>query len=102
MACPESVILTLGALGETTYSAVLTQGTKVLLTSGQKLVCISLMAYVPYETVVCRIEYVMKGYCQFHYTETGSEVPAVFGNSAYDASTYFFSQIEELLVRQAS
>jgi hypothetical protein len=62
-------------------------------------VCISLVAYVPYETVVRGIEYVMKSYCQFHYAETGSKVPAVFGNSAYDSSTYFFSQIVKLLVR---
>src|SRR5208337_298312 len=101
VACPETVIPALGALGKATYSAVLTQGAKFLLAPGQELVCISLMADIPDETVMCGIEYVMKSYCQFHYTETGSKVPAVFGDSAYDSSANFLSQIEKLWIRKA-
>jgi hypothetical protein len=57
------------------------------------------MANVPDETVMSGIEYIMERYRQFHYTETGSKMPAVFGDNAYDAGADFLGQIKKLLIR---
>ena len=48
-------------------------------TPGQQFMPVSLMTYVPYNTVIRCILDVVQGYGQFHCSEAGSEVPRIAG-----------------------
>jgi hypothetical protein len=96
----ERIILALGTLWETADPSVLAKRTELILTPGQNLVRISLMANVPDEAIMSGIEYIMQSYGEFNYAKAGGKMPAVFGNGAYDSGANFLSEFLQLLVRQ--
>ena len=77
MARSESVILALGTFGKTADSAVLAKSAEFLLTPGQKLMRVRLVADIPYEAVMSGIKYIMKGYRQFNTPRLGARWPPV-------------------------
>ena len=72
----ERVVFALGALGETGQAAALAQGADAVAPAGQDLVRIGLMADVPDQPVVRRVEDVMQRDRQFDDAEAGAEMTA--------------------------
>ncbi len=72
----EGVVFALGALGEAGQAAALAQGADALAPPGQDLVRIGLVADVPDEPVMRRLEDVVQRHRQFHHAEPGAEMPA--------------------------
>ncbi len=72
----ERVVLALRARGERSKSARLLDRVELLAAARQNLVWIGLMAHVPNQPVVRRIEDVVQGYRQFDGAEPGGKVPA--------------------------
>ena len=72
----EAVVFALGALGETREPAALTQRPDAVAPPGQDLVRIGLMADVPDQPVVRRVEHVVQRDGQFDDAEAGAEMAA--------------------------
>ena len=65
----ERVVLALGRVGERTQSLELTVGVKTVATTGEDLMRIGLVSYVPNEFVVRRVKDIMQGNRQFDRTQ---------------------------------
>ena len=76
MAGAESVVFALGALGKTGDAAELAQGGHGLAPPGQNLVRIGLVADIPHQPVVRRVEHVVQGDGQLHRTQVGRQMAA--------------------------
>ena len=72
----ERVVFALGALGEAGQAVALAQGADAVAAAGQDLVRIGLMADVPDQPVVRRVEDVMQRDRQFDDAEAGAEMAA--------------------------
>src|SRR3954452_12548745 len=75
MSDAKRVELALRASGKRSESAGLLDRVELLAAPGQNLVRIGLMAHVPHQPVVRRIEDVVQGYRQFDGAETGGKMP---------------------------
>src|SRR5690606_1499143 len=71
----ERIVLALGTLGETRQPAFLSQCPDAISPAGQYLVRIGLVADIPDQPVVWRIEDVMQRNGQFDHAEAGAEMP---------------------------
>ncbi len=72
----EGVVFALGALGEAGQAAALAQGADAVAPAGQDLVRIALVADVPDQDVVRRVEDVVQGRRQLDHAEAGAKVAA--------------------------
>ena len=72
----ERIVFALGALGEAGQAAALTQRADAVAAAGQNFVRIGLVADVPDQPIVRRIEHVMQRNRQLDHAETGAEVTA--------------------------
>ena len=72
----ERVVFALGALGEAGQAAALAQRADAVAPAGQDLVRIGLVADVPDQPVVRRVEHVVQRHRQFDHAEAGAEMPA--------------------------
>ena len=72
----ERIVFALGALGETGQPAALAQRADAVAAAGQDLVRIGLVADIPDQPVVRRVEDVMQRDRQLDHAETGAEMPA--------------------------
>src|SRR3954469_10190798 len=78
----ETVVLALGALGETGEPAALPQRPNPLAASGQNFVRVGLVSDVPDQPVVRRVEYVMQGDRQLDDAEACSEMATGYRDRA--------------------
>ena len=76
MADAEGVVVTFAALGEARDAAMRAQAGHTFAASGKNLVGVGLMADVPDQPVMRRIEDVMQGNRQFDRAEVGGQMPA--------------------------
>ena len=76
----ERVVFALGALGEAGQPAALAQGADAVAPAGQDLVRIGLVADVPDQPVVRRVEDVMQRDGQFDHAKPGAEMAAGLGD----------------------
>src|SRR6185295_7076749 len=72
----ERVVLALGALGESGEPAAHAQGADAVAPPGEDLVRVGLMADVPDDAVVRRVEQVMQRDGQLDHAEAGAEMAA--------------------------
>src|SRR5665213_1097409 len=72
----ERVVFTLGALGETGKPVGLAQGANTVATSGEDLVGIGLMADIPNDLVVGRIEHIVQRHGEFDDAEPSAQMAA--------------------------
>src|SRR6202034_1271750 len=70
----------LGALGKTGQSAARPQGADAVAAIGQDLVRVGLMADVPNQAVLGRIEDIVQRHRQFDHAQAGAEMAAGHGN----------------------
>ena len=77
----ERIVFALGALGETGQAAARPQGADAVAAIGQDLVRIGLVADVPNQAVLGRVEDVMQRHRQLDHAEAGAEMAAGHGDS---------------------
>ena len=78
----ERIVVALGALGEAGQAAALAQGADAVAAAGEDLVRIGLVADVPDQLVVGRVEHVVERDRQLDHAEAGAEMAAGDGNDA--------------------
>jgi hypothetical protein len=72
----ERIVFALAALGEARKAAALTQGADAVAPAGDDLVRIGLVADVPDQPVLGRVEDVVDGDGELDHPEAGAEMPA--------------------------
>ena len=65
----KGIIFTLIGRGERPESAQLAVGAEAVTSSGKDLMTICLMPYIPYDTVIRGVEYIMQSYSKFKWPE---------------------------------
>ena len=93
----ERVVLALGALGEAGQAAALTQRADAVAPPGEDLVRIGLVADVPDQLVVGRVEHVVQRHREFHDAEAGAEMAAGLGDGVDGLGTQFVGELAQLL-----
>lgn len=81
---------------ERTNSLEFTVGGECFTASGQYLVPVRLMAYIPDYAVVRSIEYVVQGNGQLYRAQAGCEMSGVAGNLLYNVLPQFFTDFRKL------
>ena len=102
MGRPERVIGALGTLGETRQSARLAQGADALAPTGEDFVWIGLMADIPDQSVVGRVENMVDGDRQFDNAKTSPQMPARHGNRINGLGAQFGCHLPEIAFREAA
>jgi hypothetical protein len=92
----EGIVGALAALRKTGNAAVHAQPRHAGATAGEHLVGVSLVADVPYQAIVRRIEDMMQGHRQFHRTEVRGQVATGPGNGFHQESAQLVGQLRQL------
>ena len=95
-----AIMLAFRAQREAVQAIGAADGVKSIFAAGQQLVDIDLMADVPDEFVLGRVEDVMQGDGQFDHAEIRTEMPAVFGQTGDHFLADLFGQFRQLVQRQ--
>ena len=100
MAGAKSVVIAFFPARKTGNAAALTQGFHGFAPSGQNLVRVGLVAYIP-DNLVCRsVVHVMQGNREFNRTKIGGQVSAGFCNRGENKSAQLIRKLLELSVIQ--
>lgn len=100
MTCHEGIRLTLPRLGKARHAAKLTQMVKALLSTGEQLVYIGLVAHVKDEPIFCCIKNSFQCHRQLHHPQIGGQVSAGFCQMEHKKLPYFLAQLLPLLWTQ--
>ena len=92
----EGVVLALGAPGKARQASHLPQRSHALAPARQDLVRIGLMADVPDQPVMRRVEHVMQCDGEFHGAEVGTQVAAGPGHAVKHVGTQFVGNSRQL------
>ena len=92
----ERIIFALGALGEAAEAAALAQGADALAPASNNLVRIGLMADVPHQFVVRRVEHIMESDGQLDHAKAGTEVAPGHRNGVNHFLAEFIRQLPQL------
>ena len=87
-------------VGKTGKSTGLTQGRELFVSSGKKLMSITLMAYIPDYCILRTVEGPVKCYCKLNYSKITGKMAAVFSYNIDYSSTDFGSELLEFLLRK--
>ncbi len=93
MAYPKGIVLALVALGEARKATVQAIGGKIVAASGQYLMAVGLVAHVPYELVVGRIEDIVQSYRKLNHAQASPEMAAVHRHIVDDILPQFVAQL---------
>ncbi len=100
MADPESVVDALRSSREGRQTSLVLDRLELVAASGQDLVRIGLVADVPEQPVMRRVEHVVKRDRQLDRAQTGREMPAALGHRVDQEVTQFSRHGGELRFRQ--
>src|SRR5690606_24917063 len=73
----KAIVRALGAFREAAQPTIFSIGMKNLSAARQNFMAICLMPHIPDQLIVGSVQYIMQCYSQLHYTQTGSEMPAM-------------------------
>ncbi len=96
MAGAEGIVFALGAAGEAGKPRFLAQGADAVAAAGQHLVRIGLVADIPDQPVVRRIEDGVQGNGQFDDAKAGAEMAARDGDGVDDFLAQFVGKLAQL------
>jgi hypothetical protein len=85
MASSKVVIGTLVTTQEFLDATILSQCAEVLIASTEQLVSISLVSYIPDNSISTKIKHFEKCYCDFYSTKGGSKVSTLLASDFNDA-----------------
>ena len=94
----EGIVFALAPLGEAAKAAALAQSADAIPPSGQDLVRIALVADIPDEFVLGRIEHVMNRHGQFDHAEARAEMPAAGADRIDHLAAQFVGQLAKLVL----
>lgn len=97
MAGAETVVVALGALGETRQAAAHAQGADAVAAAGENLMWISLMADIPDEPIAWGVEHEMQGDRELDHAETGAQMTAGHRNRVDGLATQLGRNLLKLL-----
>lgn len=100
MARSKSVVFTLAHPGKAADPFIFTVCIKNLLSSGEDLVSVSLMAHIPYDLVVGSIIDVMERDRQLNNTEAGTEMSGVGADFVNDKLSEFITDPDQIKLAQ--
>ena len=81
-------------------SARFSQGRKLFISAGKKLMSITLVAYIPDKGIIRAVENAVKRNSKFNNAKITGQVSSVFTNNIYYCSADFLSQLLELFLRK--
>ena len=96
----EGVVFALHRRWERMQSAQLAVGGKLFATSRKNLMAVCLMAHIPHDAVLGRVENIVQSHCDFHHAETGGKVAGVDRDLVDDVLTKFLAHLGQLLDAQ--
>ena len=91
MSATEGVVFAFRRKRERLDAIQFTVGTETLTPACQNLMSVCLMAYIPNDSVVWRIEHIVQCYSKFNYTQTGSQMSRVDRQFLDDVVAQFFA-----------
>ncbi len=100
MACTKGIVF--GATRKTGNPIRLAQVGHGFTATGEDFMDVGLVADVPDNAVVWRVEYVMQRKRQLHRTEVGGQVSACLGNRIHQESAQFGRQLRQFGRRQGA
>ena len=92
----ERIVFAFGALGEAGQAAALAQRADAVAAAGENLVRIGLVADVPDQAIVRRVEHVVQRDRELDHAEPGAEVPAGYGDSVDRFLPQFIGHLAQL------
>ena len=98
----ESVVLALHALGKARQTTELAQRTHAITATGQDLVRIGLVAHIPDDAVIGRVEHRVQRHRQLHRAQIGAQMAARLGDAVDHIGAQLCRQGLELGTRQAA
>jgi len=98
----EGIVFALRTLGEARKPAALTQRADAVTPPGDDLVRVALVAHVPHQLVVRRVEDIMDRDSQFDHAEAGAKVPARCADGVDHFGAQFIGQLAELFGLEAA
>ena len=81
-------------------SARFSQGRKLFISAGKKLMSITLMTYIPDNSILRAVENAVKRDCKFNNAEITGKVATVFTDNINYCCTDFLGQLLELFLRK--
>ena len=96
----ECVVLAFFRGRERAYAAQFAVSVELVLASGEYLVAVRLMSYVPHDAVVGRVQHVVQRHRQLHHAKRRRKVSGVDGQFLHDVLTQFGAELRQLLNRQ--
>ncbi len=96
----ERIVFALAALGETGKPAALAQGAHAGAAAGDDLVGIGLVADIPDDPVLGRVEHIVERGGQFDHAKTGAEMPAGDRNDVDQVGAQLIGELAELVLFQ--
>jgi hypothetical protein len=96
VADPEGVVFALRAGGEGREPLVLFDGVQLIAAAGQHLVRVGLMAHIPYQAVMGRIEHIVQGYGELDSAQSRGKMPAPGADAVNQELAQFLGQFRSL------
>ena len=96
MSAGKGVVFAFFGRGEGAQAVQLAVGIETVLTTGENLMSGCLVSYVPYNTVVWRIEHVVQGNGQFYNTQTAGKMTGIVSQLLYDSLSEFFADVRKI------
>ena len=93
------IAIALPSFWKTTQSAFLAQGLKFTFSSGEDLMSICLMAYIPNQLVIWKIQYIMQCQCKFYHSKIGCQMSSCPADGFNQKASYFFCQLRKFSQR---
>lgn len=98
----ESVVDALVGVGESRQASELAVVDKAVAASGEYLMPVGLMAHVPYNAVVGRVENIVQGHGEFHRAHRRGEVTGVYRKPVDEELPYLLAHGGEFGLGQGS
>ena len=98
----EGVELALDTARKAADAAVLAQTTHAVAATGEDFVRVGLVAHVPHQSVVRRVEHTVQRDGEFHRAQVGAQMAAGLGHAVQDVFTQLIGDLLELVARQAA
>ena len=96
----KGVVLTLAALREAAQTAELAQRVHALAATRQNFVRVGLVAHIPHQSVIGRVEHIVQSHREFHRAQVGAEVATGARHALQYIATQLIGQGFELGARQ--
>jgi len=94
------VVSTFVFVGKARKAACLSQGRKLFIAAGKKLMCIALVAYIKDNCIFRAVENAVERNSKFNNTKIRGKMAAVFSNNVYYSCADFLSQLLEFFLRK--